>query len=215
MIIEIIIKKLTPELSIDYFDFFETRAFTDESPYRCYCQMYQMSKEQQKEEMDNFKGDDYGLLAKTIAEKQIKSGVLRGYLAYMEGKSVGWCNANDRANFPSDPCSDVLFHSTTPQCEIAVVCFEIAPDYRGRGIATALLNRVILDAKAKGFSSVVGFPMKRNERYEGDCTGPFRLYENAEFQKISEYGDVVIMKKEFLYGHIMNIKLREDKTRKI
>ena len=71
MTMEIIIKKLTPELSIDYFDFFETRAFIDESPYRCYCQMYQMSKEQQKEEMDNFKGDDYGLLAKTIAEKQI------------------------------------------------------------------------------------------------------------------------------------------------
>lgn len=196
MTMEIIIKKLTPELSIDYFDFFENRAFTDESPYRCYCQMYQMSKEQQKEELNNFKGDDYGLLAKNIAEKQIKSGVLCGYLAYMDGKSVGWCNANDRANFPKDPCSDVLFHSPIPQSEIAVVCFEIAPDYRGRGVATALLNRVILDAKAQGFSSVVGFPMIRSERYEWDCAGPIRLYENAGFQKISEHGDVVIMKKE-------------------
>lgn len=163
---DIIIKKLTPELSIDYFGFFDNRAFTDESPYRCYCQMYQMSKEQQKEEMDNFKGDDYGLLAKTIAEKQIKSGVLCGYLAYMEGK--------------------------------AVVCFEIAPNYRGRGIATALLNRAVLDAKEKGFSSVVGFPVKRNERYEWDCAGPIRLYEKAGFEKISEHGDVVIMKKELL-----------------
>lgn len=198
MTMEIIIKKLTPELSIDYFDFFETRAFTDESPYRCYCQMYQMSKEQQKEEMDNFKGDDYGLLAKTLAEKQIKSGVLCGYLAYMEGKSVGWCNANDRANFPNDPCVDVLFHSTIPQYEIAVVCFEIAPDYRGKGVATALLNRVILDAKANGFSSVVSFPVKRNEKYDWDCAGPIRLYEKAGFQKISEHGDVVIMKKELL-----------------
>lgn len=198
MTMEIIIKELKPELSIDYFDFFETRAFTDESPYRCYCQMYQMSKEQQKEEMDNFKSDDYGLLAKTIAEKQIKSGVLCGYLAYMDGKSVGWCNANDRANFPSDPCTDVLFHSTIPQCEIAVVCFEIAPDYRGRGVATALLNRVILDAKTKGFLAVVGFPVKRNERYEWDCAGPIRLYEKAGFQKTSEHGDVVIMKKDLL-----------------
>ncbi len=195
---EIVIKKLTSELLVDYFDFFETRAFTDESPYRCYCQMYQMSKEQQKEEMDKFNGDDYGLLAKTIAEKQIKSDVLCGYLAYVEGKSVGWCNANDRANFPSDPCCDVLFYSPIPQCEIAVVCFEIAPDYRGRGIATALLNRVVLDAKAKSFSSVVGFPVKRNERYEWDCAGPMRLYEKAGFQKISEYGDVVIMKKDLL-----------------
>ena len=44
----IIIKPLTPELSADYFDFFENRAFTDDSPYRCYCQMYQMTKEQAK-----------------------------------------------------------------------------------------------------------------------------------------------------------------------
>ena len=44
----IIIKPLTPGLSIDYFDFFENRAFTDNSPYRCYCQPYQMTKEQEK-----------------------------------------------------------------------------------------------------------------------------------------------------------------------
>jgi GNAT superfamily N-acetyltransferase len=78
------------------------------------------------------------------------------------------------------------------------VCFEISPDYRGRGVATALLNRVILDAKTKGFSAVVGFPVKRNERYEWDCAGPIRLYEKARFQKTSEHGDVVIMKKDLL-----------------
>ena len=45
---EITIKKLTAELSADYFDFFDNRAFTDNSPYRCYCQMYQLLKEQGK-----------------------------------------------------------------------------------------------------------------------------------------------------------------------
>jgi len=45
---EITIKKLTAELSADYFDFFDNRAFTDNSLYRCYCQMYQLSKEQGK-----------------------------------------------------------------------------------------------------------------------------------------------------------------------
>ena len=40
----IIIRPLMPELSEDYFDFFENRAFTDDSPYRCYCQVFQMSK---------------------------------------------------------------------------------------------------------------------------------------------------------------------------
>ena len=38
------IRALAPELAPDYFDFFENRAFTDGSPYRCYCQMFQASK---------------------------------------------------------------------------------------------------------------------------------------------------------------------------
>ena len=38
------IRALAPELAPDYFDFFENRAFTDDSPYRCYCQMFQASK---------------------------------------------------------------------------------------------------------------------------------------------------------------------------
>jgi len=41
---ELTIKPLTPALAADYFDFFENRAFTDDSPYRCYCQVFQMSK---------------------------------------------------------------------------------------------------------------------------------------------------------------------------
>ena len=55
-------KPLTPELSANYFDFFENRAFTDDSPYRCYCQMYQMTKEQAKAALDNAKGRDPGLV---------------------------------------------------------------------------------------------------------------------------------------------------------
>lgn len=197
-VMEIAIKRLTPELSTDYFDFFENRAFTDDSPYRCYCQMYQMSKEQCKKEFENANDVDLGLLSKNIAKQQIESGSLCGYLAYVDGISVGWCNANDRANFPSEPYCDVLFYAPTPHCEIAVVCFEIAPDYRGRGIATALLDRVILDAKTSGYSSVVSFPVKRSERYEWDCSGPVRLYEKVGFYKISEHGDTIIMKKELI-----------------
>lgn len=193
---ELTIRPLMPELAGDYFDFFENRAFTDDSPYRCYCQMYQLSKEQQKVEFEHFKGTDYGLLSRAIAEKQINSGELCGYLAYINGMSIGWCNANDRANFPSEPYCDVIFHSPIPNIEMAVVCFEIAPDYRGRGVAAALLHRVIHDAKAKGYAAVDGFPAIRTERYEWDCAGPVRLYEKLGFIKVAEQEGCVIMRKE-------------------
>ena len=74
----------------------------------------------------------------------------------------------------------------------------VTPEYRGKGIATALLNKVIFDAKTNKYASVVGFPVKRSERYEWDCAGPIRLYEKAGFHKISEHGETIIMKKELM-----------------
>lgn len=196
--VKITIKPLTPELSADYFDFFENRAFTDDSPYRCYCQVYQMSKEQAKAVSDNTKGRDPGRVSREVAEQQIADGVLRGYLAYVNGQVIGWCNANDRANYPVDPVCDVPFYAPVENVEKAVVCFEIAPEYRGIGVATALLNKVIANAKAEGYQAVVSFPIVRNERYEWDCLGPMRLFEKAGFVKVKDADRAghIIMRRE-------------------
>ena len=194
----LIIKPLTPELATDYFDFFENRAFTDDSPYRCYCQVYQMSKEQQKAASDEAKANGYdgGEIARKVAERQIESGALQGYLAFVDDVAIGWCNANDRANFPVEPCTDTHFYASAEKREKAVVCFEIAPEFRGKGVATALLQQIITDAIADSYIAVVGFPVFRDERYEWDCTGPVRLYEKCGFIKVSEQDGKAVMRKE-------------------
>jgi GNAT superfamily N-acetyltransferase len=79
-----------------------------------------------------------------------------------------------------------------------VVCFEIAPEYRGKGIATALLQRVIDDAKAEGYIAIEGFPVVRTERYKWDNPGPVRLYEKAGFSKVSEKDGRLVMRKELI-----------------
>ncbi len=192
----ITIKPLTPELSADYFDFFENRAFTDGSPYRCYCQMYQMTKEQAKAALDNAEGRDPGRVSREVAERQIDSGILRGYLAFVDGVAIGWCNANDKANFPIESCTGARFHAPAEKREKAVVCFEIAPEFRGKGVATALLRQVVADAKAEGYIAVESFPVVRGERYEWDSAGPFRLYERAGFVKVAEQDGFWVMRKE-------------------
>jgi len=194
----ITIKSLTQELSADYFDFFENRAFTDNSPYRCYCQMFQMSKAEHRAACENYEGLDPGYAARKLAEQQIESGVLQGYLAYIDDLSIGWCNANNRANYPADPQYNVPFHAPAEKREKAVVCFEISPDFRGKGVATALLKQVIADAKAEGYIAVVGFPIIRDERYEWDHHGPMRLYEKVGCTKMLEQDGFVIMRKELL-----------------
>ncbi len=193
----ITIKPLTPGLSEDDFDFFENRAFTGNSPYRCYCQLYQMTRAQQKAELKKAAdGADMGCVSRNVAEQQIDSGALRGYLAFVDGVAVGWCNANDKADFPAESCTGDHFYAPAEKQEKAAVCFEIAPDYRGKGIATALLQRVIDDARAEGYRAVEGFPVVRDERFEWDSTGLVRLYEKVGFVKAAVQEKNVVMRKE-------------------
>ena len=192
----ITVKLLTPERAADYFDFFEARAFTDDSPYRCYCQVYQMSKAEYGKAFNNLAGDERGRVSRTIAAQQIAAGILQGYLAYADGVAIGWCNANDRANYPAEPQYDVPFHAPKEKREKAVTCFEIAPEYRKKGVATALLQQVIADAKAEGCSAVVGFPVLYEERFEWDSRGPVRLYEKVGFIKMAEQNGYAVMIKK-------------------
>lgn len=192
---DITIRPLTPDLAGDYFDFFENRAFTDDSPYRCYCQYYQLSKEQFSSAYGGADEADFGRLSREVAEAQIAQGALQGYLAYDGGVAVGWCNANDRANYPADPYFDVPYHAPAEAREKAVICFEIAPEYRGKGVATALLQRVISDAEAAGYAAVTAFPAVRTQRFEWDYQGPVRLYEKLGFVKISEENEFIIMRR--------------------
>ena len=183
----ITIKPLTPDLAADYFDFFENRAFTDNPPWGgCYCQNYQMTKAQWKEAFENVDGANMGRAARNVAEKQIKAGALRGYLAYVGNMSIGWCNANEWANYSTDLQNNGGLHlyPHTGKKEKAVVCFEIGPEYRGKGVATALLNRVIADAKAEGCQAVLSFPYVKSERNEWNNRGPMHLYEKAGFAMI-------------------------------
>jgi GNAT superfamily N-acetyltransferase len=191
----ITIKRLTPELMADYFDFFNNRAFTDNPPWEgCYCTGWQMAKEEVEVYDDG--QENFMRTLHEIVVRQITSNTLQGYLAYIDGVSIGWCNANDRANFPAENAYGIRLPASAGKREKAVVCFEIAPEYRGKGVATALLNQVVADAKTEGYAAVEGFPRVHSERDEWDFTGPARLYEKLGFTAITRSDGNVIMRKE-------------------
>jgi GNAT superfamily N-acetyltransferase len=64
-----------------------------------------------------------------------------------------------------------------------------------KGVATVLLHQVIADAKAEGYTAVIGFPFIRDERYEWDNNGPIRLYEKTGFVKAGEHEGHIVMRK--------------------
>jgi GNAT superfamily N-acetyltransferase len=68
---------------------------------------------------------------------------------------------------------------------IGVSCFVIAPPFRRHGIASALLDRVIADASARGASWIEGYPLNAPEDSDaGHFRGPRSMYDAHGFKPI-------------------------------
>lgn len=191
---EIVIKKLTQELNKDYLDFFDNRAFSDGNPNGpCYCTSPNQDEETIKQMVSEFQANGVKNTIRKYAVEMLNDRKINGYLAFDNGLSVGWCNAADidsYSGFVPDFARENKCGKT-----ISIVCFEIAPGYRGMGLASAFIERVCDDAKANGYFAVEGYAKMSVVRDEYDFTGPIRLYEKAGFTKIMEQNGQVIMRK--------------------
>ena len=206
---EIETKALTPDLVDDYIGFFDHRAFSDGSPYYpCYCNAFNMSTveiEKMREAAKCYGGgvEGWQKSLRESAAQMVKEGRIRGFLAFDNGIAIGWCNANDRMNYyrvgefdldhvpedraPSDCQREKQIKS--------IVCFEISPEYRGKGIATQLLSRVCADAYAEGYEYVEAYPSDQAQNSLA-FTGPVWLYEKAGFKEFSRIGSTIVMRKK-------------------
>ena len=191
---EIVIKKLSSELNKDYLDFFDNRAFTDNNPNGpCYCTSPNQDEESIKQMVSEFQENGIKETVRKYAVKMLDAGEISGYLAFDAGISVGWCNAADidsYSGFVPDIARDNKCGKT-----VSIVCFEIAPEYRGKGLATAFIERVCADAKENGYVAVEGYAKLSETRDEYDFTGPIHLYEKAGFVRIMECNGQVVMRK--------------------
>ena len=202
------IRALSPELEEAYFDFFDHRAFSQGSPgYPCYCNGFNMRADEiaaVRRQAALLGGGTEGWKSalRESAVRMLREGRIRGYLAFEGGVPVGWCNANDRMRYyrVGEFDLDHVPEDRAPSgCQRegqikSVVCFEISPDWRGRGVATRLLERVCADARCEGYAFVEAYP---NERAQPALafTGPIRLYQRAGFAEFSRVGPAVVMRK--------------------
>lgn len=208
------IKRMSPELANDYLDFFDNRAFSDNSPYYpCYCNAFYMTADQIKKEYfeqgEANGGGTEGIKAamRSSAERMITQNIIQGYLAYDGDISIGWCNANDKKCYkrvgefylgdesPETECPALTRDDGTLKIK-SITCFEISPSYRGKGIASALLERVCADARLDGYDKIEVYPVIREQYEPLDFTGPIHLYEKAGFIRVAEHGKMLIMQKD-------------------
>lgn len=189
----ITIKKLSPALVEDYLHFFDcTPHSTTKAEHRCYCVCWAA---------DPYEGRDFSTAEKrrALAAAYVQNGSLQGYLAYCGEQVVGWCNANTKANC-YESLSWTMFmqaiEKEDPSKKVkSVFCFTIAPEMRGKGIATQLLHRVCEDAKADGFAYVEGYPSIEPKQMEDDFAGTVGMFTKAGFAQAYPFGNKMVMRK--------------------
>lgn len=190
----LVIRPLTPELKADYLDFFDHRAFTDDNPNGpCYCTSPNQEEGEIKAMVSEFKSFGVKATLRRYAAEMLDQNKIHGYLAYDGDQSIGWCNAADiesYAGFVPAFARDITCGKT-----ISIVCFEIAPEYRGKGIASAFIERVCSDAKSNGYAAVEGYAKLSDQRNDFDFQGPYRLYQKAGFIEIAREKGQAVMRK--------------------
>ena len=169
-----------------YLDFFENRAFCDNPDWAgCYCVF------------NHFAGEGDEWMARTPAqnraeaERMIREGQLKGYLALADGKTIGWCNVNDKHVYPH--YSDVGEDDGASVC--AVTCFVIDPEHRRQGVAKALLQQACADYVVQGYDYMESYPAVG----EGSCAAHYHghpeMYESEGFVVHLRLEDRLCMRK--------------------
>ena len=127
------------------------------------------------------------------AETLIARGEMRGFLAYADGKCVGWCNANALPALPRLAQNPDLaeFGAETG----IIICFVIHPDFRGKGAARQLIRAAVEEFRREGFQKVLGLPFEWKERPDLQYHGTRAMFAEAGFRvlKTDERGAWMVL----------------------
>src|SRR2546426_2572915 len=92
--LQVSVRQLKPELLGDFLHFFDKEAFSDFPDWSgCYCGFYETAGSSWDA------GPDFGPTHRKEKTDRIEAGKTTGFLAFVYGKGVGWCNGPPRANF--------------------------------------------------------------------------------------------------------------------
>ncbi len=163
---------LSPERLADFLAFFEGAAFADNPKWGfCFCQFMCVDHAQV----------DWGKRTaeenRAAACRRVRAGTMQGYLAYREGRPVGWCNAAPRVML--DAFADE--HDPDASRIGQIACFVVAREHRRSGVATALLHAACAGMRKQGLEIAEATPISGASTDARNHFGPLGMYLAAGF----------------------------------
>lgn len=166
------IKSLAPELKHDFLRFFDGTVFSDNPKWSsCYCQCFYENHSLVKW------SERTGIQNRGLACERIESQSMQGYLAYVDGTPVGWCNAAPRRllhALDDEPIPDAQDVGT-------ILCFLVEPSHRGRGVAHQLLEAACGGLRRQGLLVAEANPRTSPTSAAENHFGPLNMFLSAGF----------------------------------
>ena len=191
----IIIRPLTPDLAEEYARFFdETPHDVNRDEMKCYCITWRNDETY----ADAGHWFDTREERRARAIEYVKSGCIRGYLAYSGDEIIGWCNTNEHCRMGVDYLrGEYPIGQDQPGIRVKpIFCFVIHPAYQRMGVATALVQQICEDAAKESFDYVEAYVNADFISTIEDFRGPVIMYEKCGFVKTGESNGKAVMRKK-------------------
>jgi GNAT superfamily N-acetyltransferase len=166
------IRPLSPELKHDFLSFFDGTAFSDNLKWSsCYCQCFYENHTVIKWT------DRTATQNRELACERIENQSMQGYLAYVDGTPIGWCNAAPRSLLHA------LDDELTPDSQKVgtILCFLVEPSHRGRGVARQLLDAACGGLRQQGLLVAEANPRTSPTSAAENHFGPLSMYLASGF----------------------------------
>ena len=116
----------------------------------------------------------------------VDAGKSPGLIAYRDGVPVGWVSIAPREEYVKLRRSPVM-KPVDDQPVWSVICFVVPAQYRGRGVAHALLEGAVAYARERGATLVEAYPVDKPARSNDDAMwfGAKSMYDKAGFHEVA------------------------------
>jgi ribosomal protein S18 acetylase RimI-like enzyme len=116
----------------------------------------------------------------------VDAGEPPGLLAYRGKIPVGWVSLGPREQYAKLQRSPVM-KAVDNQPVWSIICFVVRPEYRGKGVAHALLRGAIAYARNHGAKLLEAYPIDKPGLSNNDSMwfGAKSMYDRAGFEEVA------------------------------
>jgi ribosomal protein S18 acetylase RimI-like enzyme len=123
---------------------------------------------------------------RSALKRLVDTGEPPGLIGYRGKTPVGWVSLGPREDYAKLARSQVM-KAVDDQPVWSIICFVVPAQFRGEGVARALLDGAIAYAKKSGAKLLEAYPVDKTERGRDDSMwfGSKSMYDAAGFEEVA------------------------------